>query len=152
MKFNDSNCRLTYTQISTKSVYQFQELSHSKTDLYWMAEMISMLSGLGTVKQMFSSSHMMLWMKVLMLIAHDLAENSNCHWWTHLQQFLNLLENLVVLLQFNSIMHMDEGLIKNDAMFVQKNGEKLREKVEEFLDLDLNFTILLWLAKKTVMI
>ena len=40
-------------------------------------------------------------------------------------------------------MHMDEGLIKAKAMFMQKNGEKLREEVEEFLDLDLNFTILL---------
>ena len=45
-------------------------------------------------------------------------------------------------------MHMDEGLTKDDAMFVKKIAEKLREKVEELLDLDLNFQILLCLARK----
>jgi hypothetical protein len=38
---------------------------------------------------------------------------------------------------------VEEDRIKSDARFMQKNGEKLREEVEEFLDLDLNFIILL---------
>jgi hypothetical protein len=44
-----------------------------------MTELNSMLSGLEMLKQMLSSSPMMLWMKALMLIMHDLDENSNCH-------------------------------------------------------------------------
>lgn len=40
-------------------------------------------------------------------------------------------------------MLVDDGSMKNNARFVQKLDEKLREKVEEVLDLDLNFTILL---------
>ena len=51
-----------------------------------------------------------------------------------LQQFQIQLEFLWILLPIASIMHMDEGLTKDDAMFVKKIAEKVREEVEEFLD------------------
>jgi hypothetical protein len=54
----------------------------------------------------------------------------------------------VILLPTASIMHMDEELMKILARFVKKFGEKLREEVKSFLDLDLKFRILLWLAMK----
>jgi hypothetical protein len=41
-----------------------------------------------------------------------------------LQQFQKLLENLVILLQSNSIMLVDDDWIKNNAMFAKKIGEK----------------------------
>ena len=50
---------------------------------------------------------------------------------------------LAILLQTHSIMLMDHALIKNNAMFVKKIGEKLRGKNVKFLDLDLDFRILL---------
>ena len=51
-----------------------------------------------------------------------------------LQQFQNLLENLVVLLQSNSIMLMDHALIKNKAMFVKIFDEKVRGKIVKILE------------------
>ena len=60
-----------------------------------------------------------------------------------LQQFQKLLENKGFLLPMASIMLMDDAWIKNNAMFMQKIGEKWERKIEEFLDLDLDFRILL---------
>ena len=60
-----------------------------------------------------------------------------------LQQFQKLLENLVILLQSNSIMLLDHDLIKDNASFVTIFEEKVREKFVKFLDLDLDFRILL---------
>lgn len=60
-----------------------------------------------------------------------------------LQQFQNLLENLVILLQSNSIILLDHDLIKDNARFVKIFEEKVREKFVKFLDLDLDFRILL---------
>lgn len=40
-------------------------------------------------------------------------------------------------------MHVDDGLIQNKAMFVKIFDEKVRGKNMKFLDLDLDFRILL---------
>lgn len=148
MKINETNCSVTYIPRSIKNMYQFQESSCSKTDLDWMAELKHVDSGLKSQKQKFFNACTNEWSKVWVLIVHDLAQISICHCWTHLQQFQKLARNQWILPLTTSIMHRDEGLIKILARFVKKNEEKLREKVEELLDLDLNFQILLWLAMK----
>ena len=61
----------------------------------------------------------------------------------NLQQSSNLEEFLWILLPIGSIMHMDEGLIKNLARFVKNLDEKWEKIFEEILELDLDLRILL---------
>ena len=60
-----------------------------------------------------------------------------------LQQSSNLEEIPWILLQTTLIMLVDDDWIKNQTKFMQKIGEKWERKNEEFLDLDLDFRILL---------
>ena len=59
-----------------------------------------------------------------------------------LQQFQKLLENEGFLLPMASIMLMNDAWIKNNAKLVKNFGEKWERKIEEFLDLDLDFRIM----------
>lgn len=60
-----------------------------------------------------------------------------------LQQYMIWLENDDSLLAEDPIALVDDESKRSNARFVQNLDERLREKIEELLDLDLNFTIML---------
>jgi hypothetical protein len=117
-----------------------------------MAEMKYVDSSFVRHKQKFLSSHMMIWMKAWVLIMHDLAGKSNCHWWTHASTVLESWRNPLDLASNNSDYASRWWLDQEPNKVYAKNWRKVREKKWRVFGSRSRFQNSVMLMKKTVMI
>ena len=134
MKFDETKCRLITTGRSTTYIHQFHKSWKSNPNLVGIAEVKYVDSSFARHKQKFLSSHMMIWMKAWVLIVHDLAGKSNCHWWTHASTVLESWRNPLDLASNNSNYASRWWLDQEPNKVYAKNLEKSeREKMKSFL-------------------